>query len=76
VVRYFDNILAPIHCVSVKEYQACSQEPVCRFRRVFLEIRNLTARLMEQATLADVYAGRPLSNQPVNEQAWQDGGGI
>ena len=36
VVRHFDGILAPIDCVSVAGYKRCSQEPVCRFRRVFL----------------------------------------
>ena len=36
VVRHFDGILAPIDCVSVTGYKRCSQEPVCRFRRVFL----------------------------------------
>ena len=35
VVRHFEGILAPIACVSVRGYQRCSQEPVCRFRRVF-----------------------------------------
>ena len=32
VVRYFDGLLAPINCVSVSQYEPCSQEPVCRFR--------------------------------------------
>src|SRR5690349_20430822 len=34
IVRYFDGILAPIACVSASHYRRCSQEPVCRFRRV------------------------------------------
>ncbi len=32
VVRVFDHILAPINCVSIREYEKCSQEAVCRFR--------------------------------------------
>jgi Rrf2 family protein len=63
VVRYFDGLLAPIGCVSVSSHEPCSQAPTCRFRRVLLEIRNLTARHMDSATLARVYA-----NQPVNDQ--------
>jgi Rrf2 family protein len=63
VVRYFDGILAPIGCVSVSCHQPCSQASGCRFRRVLLEIRNMTARYMDNATLARVYA-----NQPVNDQ--------
>ena len=42
VVRHFDGILAPIGCVSVSHHEPCSQSAMCRFRRVLLEIRNLT----------------------------------
>ena len=52
VVRHFDGVIGPIACVSTSHYERCSQEPVCRFRRVLLEIRNFTARLMDQSTLA------------------------
>ena len=54
VVRHFDGILAPIECVSVAGYKRCSQEPVCRFRRVFLDVRNYVAGVMDRSTLADV----------------------
>src|SRR5471032_1112248 len=60
VVRHFDGILAPIDCVSVTGYQRCSQEPVCRFRRVFFDARNYVANLMDKATLAEVAKGQPL----------------
>jgi Rrf2 family protein len=66
VVRYFDGILAPIDCVSVMGYQRCSQESVCRFRRVFFDARNYVAALMDRATLAEVAKGRPLSLQEVS----------
>jgi Rrf2 family protein len=62
VVRDFDGLLAPIDCVSVTCHEPCRQAPRCRFRRVLLEIRNLTARYMDNTTLARVYA-----NQPVND---------
>ena len=55
VVRHFDGVLAPIGCVSTTDYEPCSQESVCRFRRVLLDIRNYTARRMDSATLAAVY---------------------
>ena len=61
VVRHFDGILAPIDCVSVSGYQRCSQEPVCRFRRVFFDARNYLANLMDRSTLADVSRGKPLA---------------
>jgi Rrf2 family protein len=66
VVRYFDGILAPIDCVSVTGYVRCSQEPICRFRRVFFDARNYVARLMDQATLADVAKGLPLTKAEIS----------
>ena len=65
VVRYFDNLLSPINCISVSQYERCSQEPVCRFRRVFYDARNYVTDLMERATLAEVAKGAPLSRQEI-----------
>jgi Rrf2 family protein len=65
VVRHFDGILAPIDCVSVSGYKRCSQEPVCRFRRVFFDVRNYVAGVMDRATLAQVARGTPLSSREV-----------
>jgi len=65
IVRHFDGILAPIDCVSVTGYQRCSQESVCRFRRVFYDARNYVASLMDRTTLAEVAKGLPLSTQEV-----------
>lgn len=66
VVRLFDGILAPIDCVSVTGYQRCSQESVCRFRRVFYNARNYVANLMDSATLEEVAKGQPLSPKELN----------
>ena len=66
VVRHFDGVLAPIECVSVKGYKRCSQEPVCRFRRVFLDTRNYIAGVMDRATLAEVAKGAPVSRQELS----------
>jgi Rrf2 family protein len=66
IVRHFDGILAPIDCVSVTGYTRCSQESVCRFRRVFFDARNFVANLMDQATLADVAKGLPLAKHEVS----------
>jgi DNA-binding IscR family transcriptional regulator len=66
VVRHFDGILAPIDCVSVTGYQRCSQEPVCRFRRVFLDARNYVTGIMDKATLAEVSKGLPVSKREVS----------
>jgi len=66
VVRHFDGILAPIDCVSVTGYQRCSQESVCRFRRVFFDARNYVANLMDRSTLADVAKNTPLTKYEVS----------
>jgi Rrf2 family protein len=66
VVRHFDGILAPIDCVSVTGYQRCSQEPLCRFRRVFFDARNYVANLMDRSTLADVAKNLPLAKHEVS----------
>jgi Rrf2 family protein len=76
VVRHFDGYLAPIACVSVTDYKRCSQEPVCRFRRVMLQARNLVARLMDDTTLADVMRGLPVTDREVSFTQGIDGDGI
>jgi hypothetical protein len=76
VVRRFDTLLAPIDCVSITHYEKCSQEAVCRFRRVFLQIRNETAHLMDHATLASIHAGQPVLQTEVFDEALIGGAGI
>ena len=66
VVRHFDGIIAPIECVSIGGYKRCSQESVCRFRRVFLDARNYVTELMDRATLAEVAKGAPVSKREVS----------
>jgi Rrf2 family protein len=66
IVRHFDGILSPIDCVSVSGYARCSQESVCRFRRVFFEARNYVANLMDRSTLAEVAKGLPLSRSEIS----------
>ena len=76
VVRYFDGLLAPINCVSLNQYEKCDQEAVCRFRRVFLDVRNETARLMDNTTLASAFRGQPVRSQEVFDDSLMGGAGI
>jgi Rrf2 family protein len=76
VVRYFDGILAPISCVSTSHYEPCSQEGVCRFRRVLLDVRNYIARMMDTATLSSVFAGPVVRREEVFTPAMMYGEGI
>ncbi len=76
IVRHFDGILAPIGCVSVTGYERCSQEPLCRFRRVMLDIRNYVAGLMDNASLAAVFRGKPVTTEEVFSERLVGGAGI
>lgn len=76
VIRHFDGILAPIACVSMSHYERCSQEPVCRFRRVLLDVRNHIARVMDRSTLALVRQNRPVTDADVFDHPLVGGAGI
>jgi Rrf2 family protein len=76
VVRHFDGIIAPIGCVSTSHYEPCTQEAVCRFRRVLLDARNYTSRLMDMATLSAVFAGKPVTREEVFSPEFVGGAGI
>ena len=76
VVRFFDGVVSPIGCVSVASYEPCAQSPTCRFRRVFLEVRNLTAGYMDNATLAQVARNDPVADQEVFAHRFSGGDGI
>ncbi|MBK8784247.1 MAG: Rrf2 family transcriptional regulator [Anaerolineales bacterium] len=76
IVRHFDNLLAPINCVSINHYERCSQEAVCKFRRVFLDVRNETTRLMDNTSLADAFRGEPVRRQEVFDEVLIGGAGI
>jgi Rrf2 family protein len=76
VVRHFDGILAPIDCVSISGYKRCSQESVCRFRRVFLDARNYIVSLMDRASLGEVARGAPVTRREVMEAQFVGGEGI
>ncbi len=76
VIRAFDGVLAPIGCVSVTRNEPCSQSETCRFRRVFLDIRNLVARVMDNTTIATVASYAPVSNPEVFQLELTGGEGI
>ena len=76
VIRHFDGNLAPIACVSSTCYKYCTQEAVCRFRRLFLDARNYVAGLMDRATLEAVYNAEPVTHDEVFKESLIYGAGI
>lgn len=76
IVRHFDNMLAPSRCVSTTDFRPCPRELTCRFRRLFLEIRNTNAALMDRTTLADVLRYTPVTRDQVFDETFLHGAGI
>ncbi len=76
IVRHFDGVLSPIACVSVNSYKHCNQESVCRFRRLFLDIRNYIDNLMENTSLQTIFQGSPVNREEVFEPKFIGGAGI
>ena len=76
IVRHFDGVVSPIACVSIRNYQHCNQEPECRFRRLFLDVRNYVNDLMDNATLQGVFQGLPVKREEVFDQKFMEGAGI
>jgi Rrf2 family protein len=76
VIRYFEGMIAMISCVSVSSYEACSQESKCYFRRVFLNIRNLTAQILDRTTIASCLAQIPITKEDIYKEEYIGGLGI
>ncbi len=76
VVRHFDGLMAPISCVSVSRNEFCSQAHRCRFRRVFLEVRSLTAQYLDNLTIAEVAGMEPVGDHEVFSLELVAGDGI
>jgi Rrf2 family protein len=76
VVRHFDGLMAPIGCVSVTRNEPCTQSRHCRFRRVLLEIRNLTADYLDNTTLAQIADAKPIGDHEIFALELVGGDGI
>lgn len=76
VIRYFEGMIAMISCVSVSSYEPCSQESKCYFRRVFLNIRNLTAQILDKTTIASCLGQKPITKEDILKEEFVGGLGI
>ena len=76
VIRYFEGMVAMITCVSVSNYEPCSQEGKCYFRRVFLNIRNLTAQILDRTTIASCLTQEPITKDDIFREEFIGGLGI
>jgi Rrf2 family protein len=76
VIRHFDGLMAPIACVSIEQNKACTQAHRCKFRRVFLEVRNLVSRYLDNLTLASIAGMAPVEDREVFTLELLEGDGI
>jgi Rrf2 family protein len=60
VIRLLDGALAPLGCVSLRYYEACScpDESTCSLRDVMIDVRDAMLDVLDRETLADLAARR------------------
>lgn len=79
VIRLLDGPLALVSCVSQTAYAPCEEcvtERDCAVRRVFQEVRDETARILDGTTLAAAAATASNDTDPPGRHAFiQPGGG-
>lgn len=58
VIRLLDGALAPVGCVSLRFYEACScpDEASCALRDVMLDVRDNILAILDRETLAELAA--------------------
>ena len=59
MIRVLDGPLAAVPCVSQTAYMRCTEcvdEPTCGVRLAMKEVRDATAEILDNTTLADVNA--------------------
>jgi len=66
VIRTIDGPLAPLPCASVTAFQLCADCPDphrCSIRWLMQQVRNATAGVLDNCTLADALGKRPVTHQ-------------
>jgi len=66
VLRAMDGPLAPISCVSVTQFRdcGCPDPETCGLRKVFAEVRDRAATLLDSTTFEDLGPGHPFLEEP------------
>lgn len=66
VIRLLDGPLAPVPCVSQTAYRRCddcADEETCGIRLVMWQVREVTARILDGTSLADMLAASRLARR-------------
>lgn len=67
VIRLIDGPLAPIPCVSQTAYaprRDCLDERTCAIRSVMKQVRDATAKILDETTLGDLLEQERTLSQP------------
>jgi Rrf2 family protein len=78
VIRALDGPLALVSCVSQTAYAPCEEcvtERDCAVRRIFQQVRDETARILDGTTLAAAAGAGPHDDEPGRQNLIQLGGG-
>ena len=72
VIRIIDGPLAPLPCASVTAFRLCSDCPDphgCSIRWLMQRVRDATAEVLDECTLADALGKRPVAYQAGDSKA-------
>lgn len=66
LLRAMDGPLAPISCVSVTQFGdcGCPNPETCGLRKIFAEVRDRAATLLDSTTFDELVPGHPLLQNP------------
>ena len=70
IIRALDGSLAPVPCVSQTAYRTCEEcadEATCGIRAVMQDVRDTTAKILDQESLADMLRREELLAQKKNK---------
>lgn len=54
IIRVIDGPLAPVRCVSKNFHVACPRERTCCIKGIMQDVRDVTARILDNISLADM----------------------
>jgi Rrf2 family protein len=69
VIRIFDGPLAPLPCASVTAFRLCSdcaRPDECAIRWLLQKVRDATAGVLDECTLADALGKRPVAHRAIH----------
>ncbi len=70
VIRKIEGPLAPMGCVSITSYEACSLEGNCRLQPLWGLVRNSVSHILENITLEDLLNNQVNTKEELLSELW------